>query len=135
MKTFAQFITEASDRYEREFHDRIHKHWPNGIIAYHESPTCPGDSFRKHGINGDYGVFATIGQPSNFVTSAKKTIVKFRIPPHHNNPNHITPDMAYEPDNPHKDLLSQHPGDLTGADISLNTENVPPHRIISIEEK
>lgn len=134
MKTFLQFLKEEHD-YQREFHDRISKHWPHGIIAYHEVPGHVADSIRKHGIEGDYGIFATIGEPSNFVTSEKKTVVAFRIPPHHNNPDHIHPDMRYDPNKPHKDLLQQHPSHLSGADISINADNIPPHRIISIEEK
>lgn len=133
MKSFSQFLNEEHD-YQREFHQKIAKHYPNGIIAYHEAPGHVADSFRKKGIEGDYGVFATIGQPSGFITGEKKTIVAFKIPSHHNTPEHIAPDMRYDPDNPHKDLLDQHP-DLKGADISINDEHIPPHRIVSIEEK
>lgn len=139
MRTFIKFICENLGYnpehpdplyHKQEFHHRISKNWPNGIVAYHEAPGHHANSFRRSGIKGDYGVFATIGQPSNFVTAKKKTIVKFRVPPRSN----VHPDMRYDPDNPHKDFLKQHP-DTTGGDISISDEYIHPKHIISVVEK
>lgn len=139
MKTFKNFIYENTKynpehpdpaHHEQEFHNRIAKRWPHGIIAYHEAPGHQGESFRKKGIEGDYGIFATVGEPSNFVTSKKKTVVKFRVPVN----SHVQPDMRYDPDNPHKDFIKQHP-DTTGGDINISDEHIHPKHIISVEEK
>ena len=83
MKTFKQLI-EAITQYdsshpdpahhEAEFHRRINQHYPRGLSVYHESPGHVASSIIKQGIQGDYGIFGTIGQPSNFVTGPKTTI-------------------------------------------------------------
>lgn len=139
MKTFKDFMYESTtynpehpdlSHHEKEFHRRINSRWPHGVVAYHEAPGHHADSFRKDGIEGEYGIFATVGQPSNFVSSDKKTIVKFRVPANLD----VRPDMRYDPDNPHKDFIKQHPNTV-GGDISISSERIHPKHIISIEEK
>lgn len=137
MKTFKKFVIESynpdhpdEDHHIAEFHRRIAKHYPNGVELYHEAPGHVGDSMKKHGIKGEYGIFARVGEPSNFVTSEKKTIVKFRLPPHSNNPDEITHDMPYDG---HKDFLKRHPN-IKGGDVSVNREVIHPRHIVDVKE-
>ena len=142
MKRFKHLIEETErydpdhpdpEHHQREFHRRVAEHWPNGILAWHETPGHKAASIKKRGLLGDYGVFATIGKPSGFV-SGHKTSTIFHIPNEYNHPDHIWPDMRYDPDNPHKDLLTQHPT-LTGADIAVNTDKIHPSKIFSVSEE
>lgn len=142
MKTFKQLIEDIAQydpnhpdpaHHEAEFHRRINQHYPRGAIVYHESPGHVAASMKKHGIVGSYGIFGTIGQPSNFVTGPKTTVT-FRVPPVDNKPGLFVPDMRYDPENPHKDLLEQHPN-LDGADVCLNVDRVPPSRLGLVREE
>ena len=136
MLSYLQYIRESrgyiSDEQHR-FHDMIGDRYPHGLYAYHESPGHVKSSILRHGIQGQGdGVYATIGNPSNFVSSNKKTVVLFKLPPHRNTPDFIAPDMRYDPSNPHHDLLSQHPN-LDAADIYINHDLHPRH-IVHVNE-
>lgn len=141
VKTFKQLLEEVEynpnhpdpKHHEAEFHRRVAKYWPHGAIVFHEAPGHVASSIRKKGIEGEYGIFATIGQPSGFV-SGKKTVATFRVPPEHNHPDMIQPDMRYDAKNPHRDLLKQHP-DLDGADININTNKIPPSKVTFLHEE
>lgn len=131
-------IIESMNEHEANFYDLLKKHYPNGVDVYHETPGHAADSIRKHGLKGDYGVFGTIGQHSNFVIVPKKTITHFIVPHSHIRNGGMVPDMGYgfKDDgeiSPHLDFIQRHP-QAKGGDISLNTEKIPHHWIKSIKE-
>lgn len=119
----------------------------SGTEFYHESPGDVAASMRKEGIRSDYGVFMAIGEPSNFVTSETKTIVRFKIPPER--AEELSPDMIYgryagdvnEDGTEQKvnvsyeqDFLIRHRFDVNGAYVTL-PDAVPPKWITGIEVK
>lgn len=130
MKTFKQFIKEDRDESEarEEFYSKLKKMHPDGVHLYHETPGHVADSIKKKGLTGEYGVFATVGQNSNFVSDKKKTITHFVVP--HNHIRSITHDMRYDS---HRDLLDEHP-DVKGADVSTSFEKIPHHWVKSVRE-
>ena len=109
---------------ERSFYSKLQQ-TPN-VEFYHESPGDVSESMSKNGIKGTYGTFATIGKPSNFVTTPVKTIVKFVVPK--SELNHISPDMRYDG---YRDLMEQHPN-LIGSDVGFG-RNIPPSWIKDIQ--
>jgi hypothetical protein len=114
---------------EAEFHRAIREQYPQGLVAYHETDIANVASIKKNGL--DDGSFATVGKPSDFVTTADKALVEVALTPRQS--QNITPDMRYgtETENPFADLLHQHNG-IYGADISLNQPI--PHSYIRIRE-
>lgn len=127
----AEYDDVAETRAERRFRERLKAWWPEGVDLYHESPGDVAASMQRRGIQGEYGVFATIGRPSAFVTTAKKTIVQFRIPPSHY--EYLSPDMRYGGVSGmrHYDLLRQHGPTLIGADVGYG-DNIPARWIRKI---
>jgi hypothetical protein len=138
MKTFKQLLEEVEynpnhpdpKHHEVEFHRRVAKYWPNGMIVFHEAPGHVASSIRKHGIKGECGVFGTIGQPSNFVTGPK-TVATFRVK---KGEVDYQPDMRYNLKNPYQDLLKQHP-DLDGADVNININKIHPSKVTFVHEE
>lgn len=104
------------------------------VVFYHEAPGDHADSFRREGIRSEYGVFASVGVPSEFVTSREKTIVRFRAPP--SQTDHVSPDMRYYGLNKlsaEQMLLLEHP-DITGAYVSF-PDAIPPRWIVGVEAR
>ncbi len=106
---------KTSDGAEQEFHRAIEKQYPQGLVVFHESPVENASSLKRQGLPDDS--FATIGHPSDFITSHDKAVVEANLTPDQS--RKVSPDMRYDPENPYADLLRQHSG-VYGADISLN---------------
>lgn len=113
------------DAHQEEFEKVLRRQYPYGLPVFHESPGDVARSMLEEGIIGDYGVFAAVGEPSNFV-SGKKTSVYFLIPV--NQYHLVSPDMQYigetEDVSLTANLLRQHKG-VKGAYVSINVENIP----------
>jgi phage-related protein (TIGR01555 family) len=95
-------------------------------VFYHEGPGDWAAAAKTDGIENDYGVFATIGQPSNFADADVKTVVAFKVPKDVL-ARSVVPDMRYSGEgDPYQAVLKAHP-DLTGADVGIGVEgNIPP---------
>lgn len=98
----------------------------DGLLLSHEAPGEMTETFMRSGLREG---FATVGAPSNFVTSAEKTRVWFKVP--YVSAESITPDMRYDAESPHLDALRER-GSLRGVDVSFNFD-VPPDIIAKIE--
>ena len=92
------------------------------VEMFHESPGDVAASMRSKGIHGGDsgdGVFAAIGEPSNYVTTDTKTVVRFRVPK--SELEYVSPDMSYgglTRVGPHMELLIRFPK-LKGAYVGL----------------
>lgn len=126
MKSYAEYIVESD---EDKFRWALKTHSSDGVHIYHETPGHVAASIKKHGLKGEQGVHGTIGEPSGFVTSKKKTITHFVVP--HNKAHQITHDMRYDS---HADFLKQHPT-AHGGDVCVNCEKIPHHWIRSVKEE
>jgi uncharacterized protein len=128
---------------ENTFYNILEKDQP---LFYHESPGDISSEVEKGGIKGGYGVFAAVGQDSDFVTSPVKTVISFKIPL--SRIREVTPDMIYseifegdvgnygkemESLTPYEQSLLAHPNRLKGLYVSTNFENIPRSWIKSIE--
>ncbi len=106
-----------------------------GVVMYHESPGDVRDSMLRTGIRSGYGIFARVGEPSGYVTSDVKTVVKFYLPKNEITRDNIGPDMRYtwsEKLSPSQILLLAHPT-VKGADVSINHwERLPKKNIIDV---
>lgn len=117
------------------------------VDMYHEAPGNVVDSMRQNGIQGGYGVFAAIGQPSGYVTSAEKTVVHFRLPKSEIRDGGVVPDMIFgmekgllQNDNsvlpidisPEQHFLIERPN-MVGGYVSINTENIPPSWFVDVK--
>jgi len=132
---------ESGGRISREqqlFINYLKKHYPDGIVLHHETPGHKGQSIRKNRLQGEYGVFAAIDAPSNFVTSKNKTTTKFRVPASHY--EHISPDMGYggdddesTHDDPFIDFMNKHPNPK-GAYVGTTYEEIPDRWVKEIKE-
>lgn len=116
----------------KDLYAHLSYHYPHGLEVYHETPGHVADSIKKNGLSGEYGIYSTIGQNSNFVTVPKKTITKFVIPRNHY--QYIKPDMGYgtDPDlshlTPEQDFLEKHGKDkCKGGDICYHGYETIPH--------
>jgi hypothetical protein len=117
---------------------RLHNLLANDdLVLYHEIPGDHADSVRKRGIGGgesaEETVFASINAPSDFVTSAVKTIVKFKIK--QSDLKKLSPDMRYHWSNKlsaEQVMLLEHPDDLKGAYVSLS-RFVKPNEIMDVQ--
>jgi len=142
MLKFKQFIEEGGNTPEHDFHDTLHNYahfkGDGKVDLYHESPGHVKSSIEKHGFNSDHqdgdiksvsssddGVFGTIGQPSEYVTQKKKTIVHMRVP--RSAIKHFVPDMPYgnrpgsKTEDPHHDFMDAHGRELgKGGDVYFN---------------
>ena len=135
MLTFKQYLAEQKDI--DDLHRALYTHYPKGLPVYHETPGHQKESILRKGLQGDYGIFGTIGKTSEYVTSKKKTITHFVIPPHEY--KHIAPDMRYGDapnvgDNPETHLFHEHGETAHGAAICYNSERIPNHWVKHIHE-
>lgn len=100
----------------------------NDLVFYHESPGDVAASIINRGLV-DEANFATINQPSEFVTAPVKTRVRIRVP--RQQLHTVVPDMRYDPEQAHFDLLKQHPT-LRGADVAIN-QPIQPSWILDVD--
>jgi len=121
---------ETEEGAQAEFERAITEQYPDGLTVYHESPLENLDSLKKEGLYENS--FATIGKPSDYVTAKHKVIVEIKLTPKES--KGVSPDMAFTPEqdapgeNRYANLLRKHNG-VYGADISINTDQLPPHRL------
>jgi 2'-5' RNA ligase len=112
----------------KEFRRQLKREFPIAVDLYHEAPYAALDSIIKNGLTSGESVedtnFATIGQPSNFVTTPDKLIVKFNIRSRPDQLDRIRPDMRYTSDDPAEDLMGEH-GGVMGADVAVNGRILP----------
>lgn len=103
------------------------------LTFYHESPGDIADSVKREGIRSDYGVFAAINTPSNYVDAEVKTVIEFQLPKKEAR-NNVSPDMIYEWGNlgAWQMLLKSSRTDLRGAYVSVNLDRIPPSYIKSV---
>lgn len=144
-------FSEGRDSPEHGFHSVLRNYayyhgGGNHIDIYHESPGHVKKSIEKHGFNPDHqegdhpslpsadGIFATVGQPSGYVTQKKKTIVHLRVPAHHAE-KYFAPDMPYgnrpgsKTEDPHDDFVDHHGrDDGKGGDVYY--DHPKPHKFI-----
>ena len=142
MKKFKDFIVETdkdSERRERnaenKFRFGLQTMHPDGVHLYHETPGHVADSIKQKGLkcgnDCPNAIYGTVGQPSGFVSSSKKTITHIVIP--HSIARHlITHDQRYDG---YHHLMSQHP-DIKGADVSVRVRQgkLPDEWIRSVKE-
>jgi len=125
-----EVLKKASTSSESEFYRLLNERAKKGFINItHETFMENVSKILKEGIRGY--VFGTVGHhyKQQFVTSPNVAIIHLEIPKEF--VQFFTPDMRYDPDDSFGDLLRQHP-DLTGADLSLNLEYIPPEWIVRI---
>lgn len=129
-----KFSTKTEKEAKKKFYDRLNSGYDKGFGGLttrfaHESPGYISSAFMKQGIsNEDQGVFASIGDKSDFV-SGKKTRVWFRIP--QRVVSYVRPDMRYDADFPFSDLIDQH-SSIKGADVFIQSK-IQPEWIDHIE--
>lgn len=136
MLRFKKFVEDSNydkdeQQAEMDFRSGLKNMHSDGVHIYHETPGHVADSIRKTGLGGGdegYGMFGTVGQNSNFVTSKKKTITHFVVP--HSHAHLIHHDMRYD-DFQH--LMREHPN-VKGADVSIAVDKVPSNWIKNIKE-
>lgn len=105
-----------------------------GVTMYHEAPGDVKRSMERNGIKGDYGIFAAVGEPSNFVTSSTRTIVEFQVPLSEIRAEAVVPDMSLvwsDKMTGQQMALLEHP-DLQGSYVSISRDYIPPSWIKSI---
>lgn len=90
---------------------------------YHEVPGDAIASIKRHGIKSEYGVFASVGKPSGYVSAKQKTIVTFKLPKAEIAAGNVHPDMIYGTEHitPHQHYLMSHPK-LTNGYVSYNAD-------------
>jgi DNA topoisomerase I len=106
----------------------------NGVTMFHESPGNVKASMQRDGIKGSYGLFAAVGEHSNFVTAPTKTIVEFQVPLSEIRAGIVGPDMSHawsDKMSPHQIALLEKP-DLQGSYVSISRDFIPPSWIKSI---
>lgn len=115
---------------QAEFERAIEEQYPDGLTVYHESPIENLESLQREGLYENS--FATIGKPSDYVIAPHKVIVKIQLTPEES--RLVSPDMRFTPEqespdeNRYANLLREHNG-VYGADISINTDQLPPRRL------
>lgn len=110
----------------KELDTAFKQQYGDKIPLFHETSINNLESIKKNGLTNEAN-FATVGEPSDFITSKEKLIVKFNIDNTSHERESIAPDMRYDPENPAKDLLLEHKG-VQGADVSYESE-VKPNQI------
>ncbi len=103
------------------------------LVLYHETPGDVKASIERKGLLGGWSasVFASIGKPSDFVTSDVKTVTAFTVPVI----TDLYPDAQYgwsEKLGIHQLLLLDYPDDLVGAYVSTAEESIPRAWIKSV---
>jgi len=97
------------------------RQYPDALPLFHESSVDNLDQILQDGLvsgeSADETVFAAVGQPSGFVISSDKLLVKFSI--RRREYGAVAPDMRYDPSNPAADLLREHSG-VFGADVAYS---------------
>jgi hypothetical protein len=124
----------ASSEFQRALHSELYE--GKVLRLYHESPIENLDSILKNGLTSGESAegtnFATVGKPSDFITTQDKIIVRFEVPA--KELNLVVPDMRYAANegdvSPEANLLKEHHG-VHGADVAFMGE-VPHWRIDQI---
>jgi SPP1 gp7 family putative phage head morphogenesis protein len=103
-------------RTEKEFRVALNTKFPKGLFIFHETTLDRVPGIASSGLR-DEANFGTIGEPSGFITTKDKAIVRIRVP--NKDYRKIIPDQRYNPENPYGDLMHEH-SDLKGANVAID---------------
>lgn len=78
---------------EDDFIKELKREYPNGVDLYHETSIEEGKQIKEEGYFEDQDIFAALDEPSNFIISGDKAVLKFRIMPEYY--KYITADQEY----------------------------------------